>query len=222
LSGDGCDGVRGAAKALVMALLIASFLASLAAVSRLIWLYALRPLGVPECSPPPLQALGVLVALLGVAGLVWVYSVFPPVRMLCRTLSDLPETVKAVTRLLLRRRPAARAGCSGGIEVVAEGPYRCVRHPLYSSALLALAGCSIAAPWLLPAPVIAAPVYYILSLAEEAVLDERTCGSYSQAMRCRPLLNPLRLALCIAGHALARLTRGAAGRGEAGVPSGGC
>ena len=210
-----CRGLGGAVRASAMAALILAFLAFLVAFSRLLWLRFLKGLGVPEYSPLPLAAVGAAVAVTGLAGLAWVYSTFPPHVMLCRTISDLPETLRAAVALLLRA-PEGRLGgsCKGGSEaIVAVGPYACVRHPLYSSVTLVLLGASLAAPWLAPSLLVAVPAYYVLSLAEERVLDSRTCGAYSKAMAGRPLLNPLRLALCVAGLLL--------GRRPAGGPQGG-
>ena len=206
----GCEGLRGAIKASAMASLILAFLAFLVTFSRILWLRLLRDLGVPEYSPLPLAALGAAVSAVGLAGLAWVYATFPPHVMLCRTISDLPDTLRAAVTLLLG--PRGEGGgrrCEGSEEpIVAVGPYSCVRHPLYSSVTLVLLGASLAAPWLAPSLLIAVPAYYVLSLAEERVLDSRTCGAYSRAMGGRPLLNPLRLASCIAGLLLGRRAAG--------------
>lgn len=193
---EGCSGLRGLAKSTLMATLIASFLVFLVLASRVLWLEVLRQIGVPEYSPLPLAVLGLLVAAAGFAGLLWVYSTFNPLHMLCRTISDLPDTVRAALQLAVAPASVSPVSGCGSERIVVEGPYSCVRHPLYSSVILILIGASLAVPWLLPSLAIAVPAYYILSLAEERVLNERTCGAYSKAMRDKPLLNPLRLAFC--------------------------
>ncbi len=216
-----CEGLRGFLRAAVMASLIISFLIFLAAFSRVIWLFLLKEHGVPEFSPLPIALIGVFIAVLGLSSLAWVYRTFPPLIMMCRTLTDLPETLKAFAWLLLGSPKRQSELCREESRIIAVGPYSCVRHPLYASVLLTLIGLSITAPWLSPSLLIAAPAYYILSMAEERVLDARSCGAYSKFMRDKPLLNPFRLALCLLEVLIGRRAGSRAASLEANLSSSG-
>lgn len=193
-----CRGHRGAALATAMALLILSFLAAMAGGSYLAWRVLLSQLGFPFMSPAPLAVTGFLIALLGIAGLVWVYSVFNPLVMLCTTIQGLPKL--ALTAVSIALRGSKPGQCMERRRlIVASGPYRCVRHPLYSSVIITFIGLSVALPWLLAALLLLVIIYYILSRLEEAELDDETCGKYSRVMNGIPRLNPLAMLLCIIG-----------------------
>jgi protein-S-isoprenylcysteine O-methyltransferase Ste14 len=180
-------------EAAVMAALIIGALGAAAYVSFAVW----RLLGLPE-GPyhPALSVAGAFLFAAGFAALVWTYSVFPPLDMLSTTIRSLPRELAFALRRVSGR---SASGCRGsGVAIVAEGPYRCVRHPVYSSALIMFVGLGlIKGPFLLLAAA-SLPVYYALALVEEWYLDYETCGGYSSSVKARYRLNPLALLACLA------------------------
>ncbi len=193
-------------EAMVMLLIIVSTMAALIIAAFTLW----SLLGLPSGPYSPLLSLiGGLVVACGVTSLVWTYSVFPPLRMLPLTLSGLREEFLVALKLL----PSIAAMRIGGpataatsyecskvgerVEIVTQGPYGCVRHPVYASVLTIAAGLSlIKGPFIIVTAVLAV-VYYLLGLAEERILDMKSCGRYSEVMRGKPRLNPAKLIYCM-------------------------
>ncbi len=63
---------------------------------------------------------------------------------------------------------------AGGGELVETGPYRVVRHPVYSGGLLVAAGISLAlSPWALAATAVLGVVWGLKASVEERLLAER-------------------------------------------------
>lgn len=76
-------------------------------------------------------------------------------------------------------------------ELVTTGPYRYVRHPIYSGALLALIGTALASnlEWLIP--VAAAAVYFVVSATvEERRMSDRFPDAYPAYRRSTKMLIP--------------------------------
>lgn len=76
-------------------------------------------------------------------------------------------------------------------ELVTSGPYRLVRHPIYSGLLLAVVGTAVALnwPWLIVAAL--AAIYFVYSATvEERFLAERFPGTYPAYKRSTKMLVP--------------------------------
>lgn len=58
-------------------------------------------------------------------------------------------------------------------ELVTSGPYRLIRHPIYSGLLLALLGTAVALSWFWLIVAAAAGIYFIYS----ATVEERTMAA---------------------------------------------
>ncbi|MEZ0090768.1 isoprenylcysteine carboxylmethyltransferase family protein [Streptacidiphilus sp. EB129] len=79
-------------------------------------------------------------------------------------------------------------------ELVTTGPYRTVRHPIYSGILLAMLGTGVAVSlyWLIPAAVLGG--YFVYSAAmEERYLAERFPDTYPEYKRSTRMLIPFAL-----------------------------
>jgi len=191
-------------KAVSMILVIVVFLGVTVAISRILW----STLRLPDGPYHPLLSLaGLLLAATGVAGIVWVFTVFNPVDMWVHTIESLPREVAHLLGV-------ARGGCQGGVSIVARGPYKCVRHPLYSSALLVFAGLGLVKGFMLLASALLYTVYIIVTEGEERYLDSVTCGEYRRVLGGRPRLNPAVMAACIWASAF----KGIAYKARAGGP----
>jgi protein-S-isoprenylcysteine O-methyltransferase Ste14 len=76
-------------------------------------------------------------------------------------------------------------------ELVASGPYRYVRHPIYSGILVAGVGTAVALSWFWLAVVALAAVYFIYSATvEERYLAEQLPDSYPAYRRSTKMLVP--------------------------------
>jgi protein-S-isoprenylcysteine O-methyltransferase Ste14 len=76
-------------------------------------------------------------------------------------------------------------------ELVTSGPYRLVRHPIYSGILVACAGTAIALSWLWLTAVFLAGIYFLYSATvEERYLTERFPDSYPAYQRSTKRLVP--------------------------------
>ena len=76
-------------------------------------------------------------------------------------------------------------------ELVTSGPYRLVRHPIYSGILAAGIGTAVALNWFWMAPVGLAGVYFLYSArVEERYLAEQFPGSYPAYERSTRMLVP--------------------------------
>jgi protein-S-isoprenylcysteine O-methyltransferase Ste14 len=76
-------------------------------------------------------------------------------------------------------------------ELVTGGPYRLVRHPIYSGILLAGLGTAVALNWLWLAGVILAGVYFVYAATvEERFLTERFPDAYPAYRRSTRMLLP--------------------------------
>jgi protein-S-isoprenylcysteine O-methyltransferase Ste14 len=76
-------------------------------------------------------------------------------------------------------------------ELVCSGPYRLVRHPIYSGILLAGAGTAVALSWRWLIPVLLAGVYFVYSATvEERYLTEQFPESYPAYKRSTKMLAP--------------------------------
>jgi protein-S-isoprenylcysteine O-methyltransferase Ste14 len=76
-------------------------------------------------------------------------------------------------------------------ELVTTGPYRFVRHPIYSGILLAGVGTAVALSWLWLAPVALAGAYFVYSATvEEAFLTEKFPDTYPAYKRSTKMLVP--------------------------------
>ncbi len=76
-------------------------------------------------------------------------------------------------------------------ELVCSGPYRLVRHPIYSGILLAGAGTAVALSWQWLIPVLLAGVYFVYSATvEERYLTEQFPESYPAYKRSTKMLVP--------------------------------
>jgi protein-S-isoprenylcysteine O-methyltransferase Ste14 len=76
-------------------------------------------------------------------------------------------------------------------ELVASGPYRYVRHPIYSGILVAGIGTAVALSWFWLAVVALAAVYFIYSATvEERYLAEQLPDSYPAYRRSTKMLVP--------------------------------
>ena len=76
-------------------------------------------------------------------------------------------------------------------ELVTSGPYRLVRHPIYSGILVAGVGTALALSWLWLAAVGLAGIYFIYSATvEEGFLTERFPDAYPAYKRSTKMLVP--------------------------------
>jgi len=76
-------------------------------------------------------------------------------------------------------------------ELVASGPYRFVRHPIYSGILVAGIGTAVALSWFWLAVVALAAVYFIYSATvEERYLTEQLPDTYPAYRRSTKMLVP--------------------------------
>ncbi|MGH3009245.1 MAG: methyltransferase family protein [Gaiellaceae bacterium] len=77
-------------------------------------------------------------------------------------------------------------------ELVASGPYRLVRHPIYSGILFASVGTAIGLSWFWLIAVALAAIYFIYSATvEERYLTEQFPDSYPAYKRATKMLVPL-------------------------------
>ena len=75
--------------------------------------------------------------------------------------------------------------------MVTSGPYRLVRHPIYSGILVAGLGTALALSWQWLVAVILAGVYFVYSATvEERYLIEQFPDSYPQLRRSTKMLFP--------------------------------
>ena len=76
-------------------------------------------------------------------------------------------------------------------ELVTSGPYRLVRHPIYSGILLATVGTAVALSWLWLTVVALAAIYFIYSATvEERYLAEQFPEDYPAYRRSTKMLVP--------------------------------
>ncbi|MDA8292617.1 MAG: isoprenylcysteine carboxylmethyltransferase family protein [Actinomycetota bacterium] len=76
-------------------------------------------------------------------------------------------------------------------ELVTSGPYRLVRHPIYSGILVAGVGTAVALSWLWLVAVLLAGVYFIYSATvEERYLTEQLPDAYPAYKRSTKMLVP--------------------------------
>lgn len=76
-------------------------------------------------------------------------------------------------------------------ELVTSGPYRFVRHPIYSGILLGGGGTAIALSWFWLVPVLLAGIYFIYSATvEECFLTEQFPAAYPAYRRATKMLVP--------------------------------
>jgi protein-S-isoprenylcysteine O-methyltransferase Ste14 len=76
-------------------------------------------------------------------------------------------------------------------ELVTSGPYRLVRHPIYSGILLAGVGTAVALNWLWLIAVVLAAIYFVYSATEEErYLTERCPETYPAYKRSTKMLVP--------------------------------
>jgi len=76
-------------------------------------------------------------------------------------------------------------------ELVTSGPYRLVRHPIYSGVILAGIGTAVALSWLWLPVVALAGIYFIYSATvEERYLSEQFPDSYPSYKRSTKMLVP--------------------------------
>jgi protein-S-isoprenylcysteine O-methyltransferase Ste14 len=77
-------------------------------------------------------------------------------------------------------------------ELVTSGPYRLVRHPIYSGILIATVGTAVALSWMWLIATALAGVYFIYSATvEERYLSEQFPDTYSNYRRSTKMLVPL-------------------------------
>ncbi|BAA79776.1 hypothetical protein APE_0798 [Aeropyrum pernix K1] len=181
-------------KASVMALIILAFLAVLVMVSRWLWIniMALDPGPIH----PALAVVGGFIVGVGVAELLYTYIYFSPTTMLSNTIDDIVEIVGDILKGRAPWKPGSNVECREH-NIVADGPYRCVRHPVYTAALTMFLGASLVKHYFLLASALMIAAYTILGVFEEARLNARTCGKYMEVMSDKPRLNPLSLLKCM-------------------------
>jgi protein-S-isoprenylcysteine O-methyltransferase Ste14 len=76
-------------------------------------------------------------------------------------------------------------------ELVETGPYRFVRHPIYSGILAAGLGTAVALGWFWLAPFSLAAIYFVYSATvEERYLAEQFPGTYTEYKRSTKMLVP--------------------------------
>lgn len=77
------------------------------------------------------------------------------------------------------------------VELVTSGPYRLVRHPIYSGILAAGVGMAIALSWLWLVAVVVGGIYFVYSATvEERFLAERFPDAYLAYRRSTKMLVP--------------------------------
>ncbi|GBF09261.1 hypothetical protein apy_09860 [Aeropyrum pernix] len=184
----------GRLKAGLMAVIILAYLAVLVVVSRWIWIniMALDPGPIH----PALAVVGGFIIGVGVAELLYTYIYFSPTTMLSNTIDDIVEIIEDILGGRIPWKPKSNEGCRGH-NIVADGPYKCVRHPVYTAALTMFLGASLVKHYFLLASILMLFVYIILSAVEEARLNAKTCGKYAEVMGGKPRLNPLSLLKCM-------------------------
>jgi len=97
-------------------------------------------------------------------------------------------------RLYLGRNWGMPMSLRQGHELVTSGPYRFVRHPIYSGILLAVVGSILVGEfwWLAVLPVVI--VYFVYSaLTEERMMGEQFPGAYPEYMKRTKMLIPFAL-----------------------------
>lgn len=83
-------------------------------------------------------------------------------------------------------------------ELVTSGPYRLVRHPIYSGILAAGVGTAVALSWSWLVVTALAAIYFVYSATvEERFLAERFPDSYPGYKRATKMLVPFLLALAL-------------------------
>jgi protein-S-isoprenylcysteine O-methyltransferase Ste14 len=76
-------------------------------------------------------------------------------------------------------------------ELVTSGPYRLVRHPIYSGVLVALVGTAVALNWAWLTAVVLAGAYFVYSArVEERYLTEQFPDDYPAYKRSTKMLVP--------------------------------
>ncbi|MEO6998493.1 MAG: isoprenylcysteine carboxylmethyltransferase family protein [Terracoccus sp.] len=76
-------------------------------------------------------------------------------------------------------------------ELVTSGPYRLVRHPIYSGVLLALVGTALALSWVWLTAAVLAGIYFVYSATvEERYLTEQFPDAYPLYKRSTKMLVP--------------------------------
>jgi protein-S-isoprenylcysteine O-methyltransferase Ste14 len=76
-------------------------------------------------------------------------------------------------------------------ELVTSGPYRLVRHPIYSGILLAAIGTAVALDWLWLTVVLLAGIYFVYSaLNEERYMTEQFPQTYPEYKHSSKMLIP--------------------------------
>jgi len=76
-------------------------------------------------------------------------------------------------------------------ELVTSGPYRLVRHPIYSGVLVAGIGTAVALNWVWLMVVVLAGVYFLYSaIVEEGYMTEQFPNSYPEYKRSTKMLVP--------------------------------
>jgi protein-S-isoprenylcysteine O-methyltransferase Ste14 len=79
-------------------------------------------------------------------------------------------------------------------ELVTSGPYRLVRHPIYSGILVAGAGTAVALSWLWLSVVVLAGIYFVYSAAvEERYMTEQFSDTYPAYKRSTKMFVPFLL-----------------------------
>ena len=168
---------------MVQSLLIVSLLLSIAIISYYLW-------SIPNLNIGPLNPLlvplGMFLSLMGLAGIIWVYTVFPPTAIATSTLATFRW---AYYKLVNKRVPTEKR------RLVISGPYLCVRHPLYSSVLLVFLGLGLLTGFLLLAVPILFIIYYLVSAIEEKEMVEIHGDEYIKYQKRVTRLNPLPLLL---------------------------
>lgn len=110
--------------------------------------------------PPALQELGAVMAAAGIAFAVW-------------------------ARLYLGRNWGMPMSHIESAELVIDGPYKLVRHPIYTGVLTAMAGTTIAASWELVLPFALMAVYFGYAATQEEKRMHAEFGPKYDAYRRR-------------------------------------
>jgi len=117
-------------------------------------------------SNPSLEGLGLLLFVVGLAFAIW-------------------------ARLFIGRNWGMPMSQKDDPELVTGGPYRLVRHPIYSGILLAGVGTAVALNWLWLSAVLLAGIYFVYSaFAEEHYLIEQFPEAYPAYKRSSKMLIP--------------------------------
>ena len=119
----------------------------------------------------------------------------PQLRSVARWLRAFPLCARAGVRDLGPPTYRAQLGFpdveKGEPELVTSGPYRLVRHPIYSGILLAGVGTAVALSWMWMIAMVLAGVYFIYSATvEERYLTEQIPDTYSMYKRSTKMLVP--------------------------------